>query len=137
MHPDSGADEGMILTLGCPNGNANAAIDSADAWISLWTVAWSPVQPLFACGTTGHELFVWDMIKGIPLVQLEGHTDMIDRLAWSPDGHHLASIARDGTLQVWDLFPVCKGTVMPYQPPRPVNGLSLQRISFRKELNLC
>ncbi len=28
---------------------------------------------------------------------------MVDHLAWSPDGSQLASLARDGTLQIWDL----------------------------------
>lgn len=103
MHPDSGADEGMILTWDAQTGTQTQLLTAPMHGYRLWTVAWSPDSRFLACGTTGHELFVWDMIKGIPLVQLEGHTDMIDRLAWSPDGHHLASIARDGTLQVWDL----------------------------------
>ena len=60
-------------------------------------------QQVLACGTTGSELFVWDMVKGIPLAQLEGHTDVIDWLAWSPNGNRLASVARDGTIQIWDV----------------------------------
>ncbi len=43
------------------------------------------------------------MVTLIPLAQLQGHRDIIDRLAWSPDGNRLSSVARDGTLQIWDL----------------------------------
>lgn len=103
MHPDSGADEGMILTWDAQTGTQTQLLTAGMHGYRLWTVAWSPDSRFLACGTTGHELFIWDMIKGVPLAQLEGHTDMIDRLAWSPDGHHLTSVARDGTLQIWYL----------------------------------
>jgi WD40 repeat protein len=43
------------------------------------------------------------MVTNTPLASLQGHRDMIDRLAWSPDGYRLASVACDGTLQIWDL----------------------------------
>ena len=66
-------------------------------------LAWSPDGRFLACGTTGSELFLWDMAHNRPLARLQGHTDISDRLAWSPDGSRLASVARDGTLQIWDL----------------------------------
>ena len=104
MHPDSGANEGMILIWDMETGKQEQLLTTGMNDYRLWTVAWSPDGRFLACGTTGSELFVWDIVKGIPLAQLEGHTDVIDRLAWSPDGRYLASVARDGTLQIWGLY---------------------------------
>ena len=33
---------------------------------------------------------------------LQGHTDVIHRLAWSPDGRMLASLSADTTIRIWD-----------------------------------
>ena len=103
MHPDSGADEGMILIWDVETGKQEQLLTTGMNNDRLWIGAWSQDGRVLACGTIGSELFVWDIVKGILLAQLEGHTDVIDRLAWSPDGRYLASVARDGTLQIWGL----------------------------------
>src|SRR4051812_47815689 len=33
---------------------------------------------------------------------LRGHTDTINRIAWSPDGSYLASPSTDNTIRIWD-----------------------------------
>ena len=33
---------------------------------------------------------------------LRGHTGTINRIAWSPDGHYLASPSNDSTIRIWD-----------------------------------
>jgi WD40 repeat protein len=103
MHPDSGADEGMILIWDAETGKMEQLLTEGMNGYRLWTVAWSPDGRFLACGTTGRELFVWNMVTNTPLASLQGHRDIIDRLAWSRDGNRLASVARDGTLQIWDI----------------------------------
>jgi len=105
MHPGNGDDEGMILVWDAETGQQEQLLTAGMHGYRLWAVAWSPDGRFLACGTTGSELFVWDMVKHTPLVRLEGHRDITDRLAWSPDSAYLAlaSVARDGTLQVWNL----------------------------------
>lgn len=103
MHPDSGADEGMILIWDAETGQQEQLLTAGMNGYRLLAVAWSPDNRFLACGTTGSELFVWNMVNDTPLARLLGHRDIIDRLAWSPDSNRLASVARDGMLQIWDL----------------------------------
>ncbi|HEX9927830.1 MAG TPA: (d)CMP kinase, partial [Pyrinomonadaceae bacterium] len=42
-------------------------------------------------------------VSGFTLRQvLRGHTDLICRMAWSPDGSYLASPSSDNTIRIWD-----------------------------------
>lgn len=102
-HRDSGKDEGMILIWDTETGKQEQLLTEGMDGNRLWTIAWSPDSRFLACGTTGNELFVWNMVNNTPLARLVGHRDIIDQLDWSPDSNQLASIARDGTLQIWDL----------------------------------
>jgi WD40 repeat protein len=103
MDPANGSDKGMILIWDAKTGQQEQLLTEGMNDYRLLAVAWSPDSQFLACGTTGSELFVWNMVTLIPLAQLQGHRDIIDRLAWSPDGNRLSSVARDGTLQIWDL----------------------------------
>jgi len=44
---------------------------------------------------------VWDSSSGRTLLTYRGHSDIVNSVAWSPDGKTLAS-ASDDTVQVWD-----------------------------------
>ncbi len=103
-YPNGGEyDEGMILIWNAETGQQEQLLTTGMNDYRLWTVAWSPDGRFLACGTTGSEIFLWDLAGSIPLAKLGGHTDISDQLAWSPDGSHVASVARDGTLLIWDL----------------------------------
>lgn len=102
-HRDSGKDEGMVLIWDTDTGQQDHLLTAKMNGYRLWTVAWSPDNRFLACGTTGSEIFVWNMVNDTPMARLMGHRDIIDRLAWSPESNQLASVARDGTLQIWDL----------------------------------
>ena len=110
MHLDSGADEGMILIWNAETGKQEQLLTTGMNDYRLWTVAWSPDGRFMAVGSTGSDIFLWDMTSSQPLAKLGGHTDISDQLAWSPAGNRLASVARDGTLQIWDLSAFTSGT---------------------------
>jgi len=46
----------------------------------------------------------WHHVRRAALLlhSLEGHTDLVLSVCFSPDGTRLASASRDGTLKVWD-----------------------------------
>ena len=46
--------------------------------------------------------FVWDLVTGKDVLTLRGHTDWVRGVAFSPDGHWLATGSGDGTAKVWD-----------------------------------
>ncbi len=45
----------------------------------------------------------WQPVPGVTLrLTLRGHTGLIGRIAWSPDGKWLASPSKDMTIRIWD-----------------------------------
>ena len=70
-------------------------------------LAWSPgnLDIAFACnGASVCLLRAHDKDSEFnPAIRLEGHANTVTRLAFAPDGRHLASSDTDGTIRVWDL----------------------------------
>jgi WD40 repeat protein len=69
-------------------------------------IAFSPDGGLVAgglCSPPGGETFVWDARTGERILTLQGHTDLILDLAWSPDGRRIATAGVDGEAKVWDV----------------------------------
>ncbi len=40
-------------------------------------------------------------VPGTLITQLIGHSDKVNAVAWSPDGHHIATASNDGTTRIW------------------------------------
>ncbi|XP_004376269.1 telomerase Cajal body protein 1 [Trichechus manatus latirostris] len=67
-------------------------------------IAFSPTQPLYACGSYGRSLGLYACDNGSPLALLGGHHGGITHLCFHPDGNRLFSGARkDAELLCWDL----------------------------------
>jgi WD40 repeat protein len=45
---------------------------------------------------------IWNVALDGPVAYLEGHTDRIRGLAYSPDGSRLVTTSGDGTIRIWD-----------------------------------
>src|SRR6185437_2005428 len=77
------------------------------------TVAWSPDGRYIASGSgyTQHKrasfdttVQVWDRTRDqtTPPLIYRGHNDVVETVAWSPDGTRIASASDDFTVQVWE-----------------------------------
>jgi WD40 repeat protein len=44
---------------------------------------------------------IWDVASGRPVAVLRGHTDQAWGLAFTPDGHALATASWDGSVRLW------------------------------------
>ncbi|XP_051851754.1 telomerase Cajal body protein 1 isoform X2 [Antechinus flavipes] len=67
-------------------------------------IAFSPTQPLYACGSYGCSLGLYSQDDGSALALFAGHHGGITHLCFHPDGNRLFSGARkDDELLCWDL----------------------------------
>ncbi|MGW0706363.1 nSTAND1 domain-containing NTPase [Streptomyces sp. NPDC002643] len=88
------------------DGDRPAFVRPSTDGTSLRSVVFSPDGRQVATGAaekTRGTVRIRDTRNGRTLRVLRGHRGLVWTVAFSPDGHHLASGADDGTVRVWDL----------------------------------
>lgn len=64
--------------------------------------AWSPDSRVLAFSSGVESIRLWNLRAGREMGIIEGHTDQVTGLSFSPKGSLLASVSRDGSLRLWD-----------------------------------
>ncbi|MCB0186766.1 MAG: hypothetical protein KDE31_21010, partial [Caldilineaceae bacterium] len=59
-------------------------------------------HPRMLASSSYKTVFLWDVDSGEAVQILQGHTDYIWSVCFSPDGNTLASCCSDGTIRLWD-----------------------------------
>jgi len=76
-------------------------------------LVFSPDNTVLVTGTTAgithSEIELWDLTTGEKLSTLNGHTQPVETLVFSPDGKTLVSTGTDGTILVWDWDKILQG----------------------------
>lgn len=66
----------------------------------ITAMSWSSDGRLAIAGLD-NTIYLWDMTRREVIQRLNGHTETIKSLAWSPDGKSLASGSNDETVRLW------------------------------------
>jgi WD40 repeat protein/serine/threonine protein kinase len=45
---------------------------------------------------------LWDAANGRELLNIRGHTDLVNNVVFNPDGSRIASVSRDRTVKIWE-----------------------------------
>lgn len=90
-----------LLVFELASGSVRSLSDLQPEVISAFALDATGVRLLWA--RSDHSLELWDLDRGERLATLDGHTDRVNAVAFSPQGDRAFSCGRDRTLRTWNL----------------------------------
>jgi WD40 repeat protein len=76
-----------------------------------------------ASGSSDLSICLWTVNDFLCFNTLQGHTQIVTSVAFSPDGHTLASGSEDGTIKLWN--PHTGECIRTLRPPRPYENMNI------------
>lgn len=115
---------GSLAAVQLWNPKSGALINSippgTEDFFILNAVTFSPDSRLLVSAVSGTErssIMVWDVNSQRQLMDLQGHTNTVTALAFSPDGSTLASSGLDATVRMWDMKQLSPPRLLRGRPP--------------------
>ncbi|MFN8358883.1 MAG: choice-of-anchor D domain-containing protein [Candidatus Kapaibacterium sp.] len=65
-------------------------------------VSWSPDGSKIVTASDVNSATIWDVITGVSLHTMVGHTGRISHVSWSPDGSKIVTVSGDTTTKIWN-----------------------------------
>ena len=117
------------------------AYDDTEVWGN--TLLFSPDDTVLVIGLiNGGGIELWDLTSGEKLTTLDGHTNDVQTLTFSPDDKMLVSAGGDGTVLLWDWDEVLttaretdKNAQLPNKAPRSETVLKFVEQTVENEAN--
>ncbi len=102
---DRSAARDMVRIWDARSGREVLPAQSVDGRNREVPFAWSPGSPNSGCLLAlcaDSEVHILDPAAGREVLTLAGHEDIVESVAWSPNGRRIATGGRDETIRVWD-----------------------------------
>ena len=124
-------EDGTLIATGEDSGDVKIRLtkDGSILWSRhsqrpIADVAWSPNYAQVAVVGEDRTLEVWDPFNKLLIRKIDGHSDSIWSVDWSPDGNRLLTSSHDYTLKTWLVNDPHDDRVIEIPNRYPVNSIS-------------
>ncbi|NWW16626.1 CORO7 protein, partial [Falcunculus frontatus] len=101
-------EDARIRLWRIPEGGLQETLQEPEATLrghteKIYSIRFHPVaSDLLVSSSYDMTVRIWELSAGREVLCLQGHTDQIFSMAWSPDGKKLATVSKDGRIRLYE-----------------------------------